>query len=64
MAKIKMKTGGTMAEYYEKFLLSEQADGLSGKTLQTYRQHLSTVSKYLVINAEFDALQKTDLDNS
>ena len=63
MAKIKMKTGGTMAEYYEKFLLSKQADGLSDKTLQTYRQHLSAVSKYLIINTELDALQKTDLDN-
>jgi site-specific recombinase XerD len=63
MGKIKLKTGGTIAEHFEAFLLAKQADGLSGKTLTTYRQHFGAVSKHLASGMELDALQKKDLDN-
>ena len=62
MAKIKMKTSGTIKEHFDTFILSKQAEGAVAKTLTTYRQHLSAVSKYLNIDMAIDALTKTDLD--
>lgn len=62
MKKIKMKTNGTIAEHFEAFLLSRQAGGVTVKTLTTYRQHLSAISKFLDTQMELGDLTKSVLD--
>lgn len=64
MVKIKMKTSGTIKEHFDTFILSKQAEGVTAKTLTTYRQHLSAISKYLDIDIPVDVLAKSDLDKT
>ena len=45
MAKIKMKNSVTVAETFHDFLVGKKAAGVSEKTLLTYGQHFSAVSK-------------------
>ena len=47
MAKIKMKNSVTVAETFHDFLMAEKAAGGTEKTLLTYGQHFSAVSKHL-----------------
>ena len=47
MAKIKMKTGHTVAETFETFLLSKREKDLSEKTLTTYKQHMAAIGKHI-----------------
>ncbi len=47
MVKIKMKNSVTVAETVHDFLMAKKAAGVSEKTLLTYGQHFSAVSKHL-----------------
>ena len=47
MAKIKMKHSVTVADAFADFLNGKKAAGVSEKTLVTYGQHFSAVSKHL-----------------
>ncbi len=62
MAKIKMKNSVTVAETFHDFLVGKKAAGVSEKTLLTYGQHFSAVSKHLSPNTPMDALNKADLE--
>lgn len=61
MAKIKMKLGVTVAETFDDFILSRKAKGLSEKTITTYTQHFSAISKYLSLDIPIDEINKEDL---
>ncbi|MBD5162410.1 MAG: hypothetical protein HDT14_10450 [Oscillibacter sp.] len=56
MAKIKMKNSVTVAETFHDFLTGKKAAGVSEKTLLTYGQHFSAVSKHLSPDTPMDAL--------
>ncbi len=45
--KITMQSGSTIKDTFSDFLLSCKAKGLSKKTLTTYSQHFSAISKHL-----------------
>ena len=62
MAKIKMKNSVTVAETFHDFLTGKKAAGVSEKTLLTYGQHFSAVSKHLSPDTPMDALNKADLE--
>ena len=62
MAKIKMKSSVTVAETFHDFLTGKKAAGVSEKTLLTYGQHFSAVSKHLSPDTPMDALNKADLE--
>ena len=62
MAKIKMKNSVTVAETFHDFLMAKKAAGVSEKTLLTYGQHFSAVSKHLSPDTPMDALDKSDLE--
>ena len=63
MAKIKMKNSVTVAETFHDFLVGKKAAGVSEKTLLTYGQHFSAVSKHLSPDTPMDALNKADLED-
>ena len=62
MAKIKMKNSVTVAETFHDFLMAKKAAGVCEKTLLTYGQHFSAVSKHLSPDTPMDALNKADLE--
>ena len=62
MAKIKMKNSVTVAETFHGFLMAKKAAGVSEKTLLTYGQHFSAVSKRLSPDTSMDGLNKADLE--
>ena len=62
MAEIKMKNSVTVAETFLDFLTGKKAAGVSEKTLLTYGQHFSAVSKHLSPDTPMDALDKSDLE--
>jgi site-specific recombinase XerD len=62
MAKIKMKNSVTVAETFHGFLMAKKATGDSEKTLLTYGQHFSAVSKHLSPDTPMDGLNKADLE--
>ena len=63
MAKIKMKNSVTVAETFHDFLVGKKAAGVSEKTLLTYEQHFSAVSKHLSPDTPMDALNKAKLED-
>ena len=63
MAKIKMKNSVTVAETFHDFLVGKKAAGVSEKTLLTYGQHFSAVSKHLSPDTPMDALNKAKLED-
>ena len=58
MAKIKMKNRVTVAETFHDFLVGKKAAGVSEKTLLTYGQHFSAVSKHLIQIKDVDIENK------
>ncbi len=57
-----MKSSSTMAEVFSDFLLHCKAKGLSEKTLATYSQHFSAISKHLDSSAFIEDIIKSDLE--
>ena len=62
MAKITMKSSASVAETFEDFLINRKARGLADKTLKTYKQHFSAISRHLDVDKPIDNLNGTDLD--
>ena len=62
MAKIKMKHSVTVADTFADFLAGKKAAGVSEKTLATYGQHFSAISKHLSPAIPMDRLNKVDLE--
>ena len=62
MAKIKMKHSVTVADTFADFLAGKKAAGVSEKTLATYGQHFSAISKHLSPTIPIDGLNKADLE--
>ena len=62
MAKIKMKHSVTVADTFADFLTGKKAAGVSEKTLATYGQHFSAISKHLSPTIPMDGLNKADLE--
>lgn len=50
-------------ETFERFLLSKRANGVKTKTLDTYSQHLHSISKHLNIDIETDKLTSKHLQD-
>ncbi len=61
--KIMMKSSSTVADTFSDFLLHCKAKGLSEKTLATYSQHFSAISKHLDSSVYIEGLIKSDLEN-
>ena len=47
MAKVNLNSPLTMEEAFESFLFSKSAQGLTDKTLKSYKSHFKCISKYL-----------------
>ena len=62
MAKIKMKHSVTVTDTLAGFLTGKKAAGVSEKTLATYGQHFSAISKHLSPTIPIDGLNKADLE--
>ena len=62
MAKIKMKHSVTVTDTFADFLTGKKAAGVSEKTLATYAQHFSAISKHLSPSIPIDGLNKADLE--
>ncbi len=61
--KITMQSSSTIKDTFSDFLLHCKAKGLSEKTLATYSQHFSAISKHLDSSAFIEGLIKSDLEN-
>ncbi len=60
--KITMELSVTMENVFHDFILSKRANGLSEKTILTYNQHFSAISKHLQIKRAIDQINKSALD--
>ena len=58
MAKIKLKRSLTLSEAFEAFLLSKKSEGLSNKTITTYKGHLACISHHLNIFQQLSSYKK------
>lgn len=53
----------SVEEAFEDFINSKRANGIRLKTLQTYSQQFSTISKNLTVSKQIEELSKKDLEN-
>ena len=60
MAKVNLNSPLTMEEAFESFLFSKSAQGLTDKTLKSYKSHFKCISKYLdtTINSNLKICQR------
>ena len=59
--RIPMDSSILIRDQFKSFLLSKKAYGTADKTLATYEQHFSAISKHLDVNKPIDFLCKKDL---
>ena len=50
-------------EVFPKFVTSQEAKGVSDKTVKTYQQHFHAIGKHIDLSKSFRELTKEDLDN-
>jgi len=61
--RIKMNTSTmALAEVFPRFLTSKTAQGVSEKTLKTYRWHFRCIGKHLDLGISFEELTKERLE--
>ena len=61
--RLKLNTSAlTMEAAFPRFLNAKTAQGVSDKTLKTYRWHFHCIGKHLDLGITFDALTKEHLD--
>lgn len=60
--KITMKKSKTAAEYFEEFIISKRASGLSEKSLKNYSSHFKCIAKHLEINLQMEELKKSHFE--
>lgn len=58
MAKVNLNSPLTMEEAFESFLFSKSAQGLTDKTLKSYKSHFKCISKYLDTTIKLNSLKK------
>ena len=58
MAKVNLNSPLTMEEAFESFLFSKSAQGITDKTLKSYRSHFKCISKYLDTTIKLSSLKK------
>ena len=56
MAKVNLNSPLTMEEAFESFLFSKSAQGLTDKTLKSYKSHFKCISKYLDTTIKLNSL--------
>ena len=56
MAKVNLNSPITMEEAFESFLFSKSAQGLTDKTLKSYKSHFKCISKYLDTTIKLNSL--------
>lgn len=59
--QIRMNTGESGREAFERFLLFKRADGVKIKSLESYSQHFKAISYHLDIDKNIDEWTKNDL---
>ncbi len=52
----------SMAEVFEEFVISQNAQGLAAATLKNYRNHFHCISRHLDINQTMERLSKSSLE--
>lgn len=62
MAKIKLNTSISLNDAFENFLLSKRAEGLSNKSITTYKGHLSCISHHLNIFQQLSNVNKSEIE--
>lgn len=62
MAKIKLKTELTISDAFDRFLLSKKSEGLTTKTLSTYKGHLACISHHINIFQSLSNISRSDLE--
>ena len=56
MAKIKLKTGATIEETFQDFIISRRAKGLKEKTIESYQHHFHAVARHLDVEMDMQRL--------
>ena len=62
MAKIKLKKSLSLSESFEAFLLSKKSEGLSNKTLTTYKGHLACIARHINIYQQLSEINRSDFE--
>ena len=62
MPKIKLKKSLTFNDAFESFLLSKKSEGLSNKTLTTYKGHLSCIARHFNIFLQLSEITRSDFE--
>ena len=60
--KITMKNSKTIEDYFEEFITSRRANGLSEKTLQNYTSHFKCISKHFDVTLQMEELKKSHFE--
>ena len=62
MPRIKLKKTLSFSEAYEMFLLSKKSEGLSNKTITTYKGHLSCIAHHFDISKQLSDIDRKDFE--
>ena len=62
MARIKLKKSLSLSESFEAFLLSKKSEGLSNKTLTTYKGHLACIARHINIYQQLSEINRSDFE--
>ena len=60
--RISAKSSASAEEEFKRFIIAKMAKGLADKTLTTYQQHLSAISKHLDLMTNIEKLNTNDLE--
>lgn len=61
MGKIKLNSSLTFQEAFEDFLFYKQSEGITDKTLSSYRSHFQCITKYIDPSMYLSSLTKNDI---
>ena len=62
MPKIKLSQTITINEAFDRFLLSKKSEGLTNKTLTTYKGHLACIARHINIYQQLSDLSRSDFE--
>ena len=60
--RISAKSSASAEEEFKRFIIAKMAKGLADKTLKTYQQHLSAISKHLDLRQSIEKLNTNNLE--
>ena len=60
--RISAKSSASAEEEFKRFIIAKKAKGLADKTLKTYQQHLSAISKHLDLRQSIEKLNTNSLE--